>query len=113
MYNRRLRGKHVKLTSMCENKDPLVVDHLASDDEWYVGNENEANENPPTNMAAITQMIEGDSSSSRTRKKRKNITNSKGKDKRVLLIDEEETDEEDELQDDNNDEDGGHDDWDD
>ncbi|XP_057779563.1 uncharacterized protein LOC130998147 [Salvia miltiorrhiza] len=104
MYNRRLRGKHVKLTSRGGDIDPLEVDNLASDDEWYVGNEDEANEHLPIESGASTQMIKENASSSRTSKKRKKSTNSKGKNKRVMhLIDEDENEEEDEPEDDNDD----------
>ena len=40
MYNKRLKDRHLKLKSLKEDEDPLIIDNLPSDDEWLVEQDN-------------------------------------------------------------------------
>ncbi|KAK3205491.1 hypothetical protein Dsin_019537 [Dipteronia sinensis] len=69
IYNKRLKDRHLRMQRLKENENPLIVDHVPSDDEWMVSEGDEL----------------GDGNQGTSSKKRKDPLI---KDKRLVLIDE-------------------------
>lgn len=84
MYNRRLKARALKLQK--DDVDPLVLDHLPSDDEWCVSDEeNPSDERDGGHMtdeqfnALLDSVPRSTGKTSRSRKRQKKSTISRGK----------------------------------
>lgn len=42
MYNKKLKTKFLRKKALKEDEDPLVIDHLPSDDEWVAGQDDDS-----------------------------------------------------------------------
>ncbi|XP_031131697.1 uncharacterized protein LOC116033083 [Ipomoea triloba] len=92
LYNKKLKDKHLKLKSLANGEDSLLIDELPSDDEWLVGENGEDDPHPSVDDFDV-DVFEGEPSqatkSIASLSKNASASASKGKEK-LRLIDEDE-----------------------